>query len=241
MAHPVATVEEHPAPARTMHWLHVVSIILLTISGAYIAHPFMPGAMSFFRGTHIFFMWVLVIVLIARIIWAFVGRSAPLGSREVEPDYRHFGYQRQNRGTFWGTVKYYTFLQREAPAVYKYNTLQKGTYLFWALLVIVQAITGFALWSPFYGFFKPLIYAVGGYMTMRSIHYGIMWLFIITTLIHIYLSALHLDQLGVMFLGREPGRRSAYEPGPVGPTTGPVGPGPGPAGPGPEGAGAVRG
>lgn len=212
MAHPVATVEEHPAPARLMHWLHLVSMVMLIISGFYIADPFFPGAMGLMRGIHFTFMFLIIIVLIARIIWAFVGRSAPLGSREVEPDYRHFGYQKQNRGTFWGTVKYYLFLQREKPRVYKYNTLQKGTYLFWALLLILQAITGFALWAPLQNLFEPLTYLVGGPMWMRSIHYMIMWLFIITTLIHIYLSALHRDQVDVMFWGREPGDGRGTQP-----------------------------
>ncbi|MBE0477360.1 MAG: cytochrome b/b6 domain-containing protein [Coriobacteriia bacterium] len=204
MAHPLATREEHPAPARWMHFVHLLSIFVLAFTGFYIARPFFPGGMGAMRMTHFIFMFVLIVTAVVRVWWAFVGPgSAPLGRREKVRDYRHFGYQRENRGTFWGTVKYYLFLQPTAPQVYKYNSLQKGTYVFWLLLIAAQAVTGFAIWSPTQEWFLPLTYALGGSMYVRTWHYLIMWLFLITTAIHIYLSALHLDELKMMFTGRE--------------------------------------
>lgn len=203
MAHGIATKEEHPVVPRLLHLTHLVSIIVLTITGIYISDPFIPGLMSTMRGTHFFFMWLLIIVLIWRIVWAFVGRTAPLGSRETVPDYRHFGPQKENKGTLGGTIAYYTFFRKDAPRVYKYNGLQKGTYVFWIFLIIAQAITGLALWTPTQLVFQPLTYAVGGPLWMRTIHYLIMWVFIITTLIHIFLSTLHREQLTLMFTGRE--------------------------------------
>ena len=197
-------MEEHPATPRVLHWLHLSSIIILAITGIYIGHPFMPGVMSLMRGTHFFFMWLLIIVALIRIIWAFVGKSAPVGSREPIGDYKHFGPQKENKGTLGGTLAYYLFLRREAPVVYKYNGLQKGTYIFWLLLIIAQAITGFALWTPFQLAFQPLTYAVGGPIMMRTWHYIIMWIFLITTALHVYLSSLHRDELSVMIMGREP-------------------------------------
>lgn len=205
MAHSAATVEEHPGWARVLHLLHLVSMFVLIITGFYISDPIIPGLMGVMRGGHLFFMWVLIITAIVRFIWAFVGRSAPLGSRDTIPDYKFFGPQRENRGTLGGTIAYYTFMRREAPEVYKYNGLQKGTYIFWLFLIIAQAITGLALWSTTENVFQPLTYAVGGPIMMRTIHYIIMWLFILTTAIHIYLSTLHMDQFAVMFTGREPG------------------------------------
>lgn len=203
MAHTYATVEEHPATPRILHLVHLISMVMLIISGFYISDPFIPGLMGVMRGAHLIFMWILIITAIVRVIWAFVGRTAPLGSRETVRDFKHFGPQKENRGTLGGTIAYYTFMRKDAPQVYKYNGLQKGTYIFWLLLIIVQAITGLALWAPTQSLFLPLTYAVGGTLWMRSIHYIIMWLFIITTLIHIYLSSLHRDQLVLMFTGRE--------------------------------------
>lgn len=203
MAHGIATREEHPAVPRILHLVHLISIIVLSITGIYISDPFAPGLMGVMRGGHLIFMWILIIVAIWRVIWAFVGRTAPLGSRETVRDFKHFGPQKENRGTLLGTLGYYTFMRKEAPAVYKYNGLQKGTYVFWLFLIIAQAITGFALWGPTQFAFQPLTYAVGGPLWMRTIHYLIMWLFIITTLIHVYLSTLHREQLVLMFTGRE--------------------------------------
>lgn len=203
MAH-VTTREEHPWPAVAMHWIHLISIFVLTYTGFYIHGPFGPGSMTLMRTVHFFFMFVLIITALARIIWAFLGGSASQGSRTKIRDYKHFGYQRENRGKALETAKYYLFLRRTHPAGAKYNTLQKGTYLFWLLLIVLQAITGFALWTRTAEFFQPLTYLVGGPIAMRAIHYFIMWLFIVTTLVHIYLSIAEAPwQAPLMFFGRE--------------------------------------
>lgn len=208
MAH-LAVREEHPVPAMLMHWLHLVSIICLTITGFYIHQPFVPGLMSFMRGSHIFFMWLLIIVAIVRVIWAFVGRSSAHGSRDVVADRRHFGWQRENRGTLWPTIGYYLFLRKNPPAGGKFNPLQKATYVLWLVLIVLQALTGFMLWDTTQELLRPLTYSLGGLYYVRTIHYLIMWLFIITTLVHIYLSAMHREALGLMLWGRETGADTA--------------------------------
>lgn len=202
MAH-VAVREEHPAPAMVMHWLHLVSMIALIVSGLYIHQPFVPGLMSLMRGSHIVFMWLLIIVAIARVIWAFVGRSSSHGLRETVPDRTHFGWQRENRGTFWPTVGYYLFLRRNPPEGAKFNTLQKLTYVFWLVLIVLQALTGFMLWDATQELFRSLTYSLGGPYYVRVVHYLIMWVFIITTLVHVYLSAMHREVLSLMLWGRE--------------------------------------
>lgn len=204
MAHGVATIEEHPVVPRLLHWIHLISMFVLIITGLYISDPFFPGGMGIMRGGHLIFMWVFVIIAIYRVIWAFVGRSAPYGSREKIRDGRHFMPQKENRGTLWPTIAYYAFLRSEPPAVYKYNGLQKATYVFWLLLIVLQAITGFALWTPTAGLLQPLSYALGGPLIVRTIHYLIMWVFIATTALHVYLSSLHRDELQVMLTGNEP-------------------------------------
>lgn len=206
MAHLVATREEHPVVPRLLHWIHLTTMAVLIVTGFYISDPILPGIMGIMRGGHLFFMWVLIIVVLWRVIWAFFGKTAPLGQREGIRDIRFFGPQRENRGTLWPTIAYYTFLRRDPPEVYKYNGLQKATYVFWFFLLIAQAITGFALWTPTSIALEPLTYAVGGPIYIRTIHYLIMWLFIVTVAIHIYLSALHRDELQVMMTGSEPER-----------------------------------
>lgn len=204
MAH-VTTREEHPWPAIVMHWIHLISIVVLTYTGFYIHRPFGPGTMDLMRSLHFLFMFILILNALVRVYWAFMGRgSAAQGSRQRVRDYKHFGYERENRGQFWETVKYYTFIRRTHPVGGKYNTLQKGVYMFWLLLIVLQAITGFAIWTNTAEFFAPLTNALGGLIAMRAIHYIIMWLFIITTLVHIYLSVAEAPwQAPLMFFGRE--------------------------------------
>lgn len=206
MAH-YTTIEEHPWPARLMHWIHLISIAVLTYTGFYIHKPFGPGSMDLMRNMHFIFMFILVLTAIVRVYWAFLGAgSASQGSRTRIRDYRHFGVQRENRGKTLDTVKYYLFLRKSHPVGAKYNPLQKGTYLIWLVLIVLQAITGFALWTNTANFFLPLTYAVGGPEIMRIAHYLIMWLFLITTLVHIYLSLAEAPwQAPLMFLGRESG------------------------------------
>lgn len=203
MAH--ATVrEEHPLPAVLMHWTHLISMFVLIFTGFYIHKPFFPASMGLMRGLHFFFMFLLIFVAIIRVYWAFFGQgSASHGSRTKIRDYRHFGVQDENRGTLIPTIQYYLFLRKRPPAGGKFNGLQKGTYVAWLLLIALQAITGFAIWTPTQGFFRPMTFALGGMMAMRAYHYVLMWLFIITVAIHIYLSAVHLDQARLMFLWQE--------------------------------------
>lgn len=207
MSH-VTTREEHPAPARAMHWFHLVSIVVLIYTGFYIHKPFGPGSMDLMRMLHFVFMFVLIFTAIIRVYWAFFGRgSAGQGSRRRVADYKHFGYERANKGKFVETVKYYLFLRKMHPAGGKYNTLQKGTYLLWLFLIALQALTGFMIWTGVTaGAFLPLTDALGGLIVLRAIHYLLMWVFIITTLVHIYLSIAEAPwQAPLMFLGKESG------------------------------------
>ena len=208
--HPLATHEEHPLPASLMHWTHLLSIVVLTFTGFYIHWPFFSGAMGVMRNLHFVFAFILVAVLVIRVYWAFFGAgSAPVGSHTKVRDYKFFGPQKENRGTFWGTLRYYLFLQKEAPSVSKYNGLQKGTYVFWGFLVIAQAITGFELWSPTAPALLPLTYALGGVLMVRMYHYLIMWVFIVTTLLHVYLALMHWDEFMMMFFQHETKQQSA--------------------------------
>jgi len=199
------TREEHPLPAVVMHGVHLVSMFLLIFSGFYIHYPFFPGAMGVMRTTHFVAMSVFIITAVLRVYWAFAGRgSADPGSRRLVPDWKHFAPEAANRGELLETLKYYLFLRPGHPRSAKYNTLQKGTYVLWLLLIALQAITGFAMWQPTAGAFVPLTYALGGVTQVRVDHYLIMWLFIVTLMIHIYLAVAEgMIQLPLMFAWRE--------------------------------------
>lgn len=193
-----------------MHWVHLIAMVVLVFTGFFIHRPFFVAAMSTMRNLHFTFMFVLILTAIVRVYWAFLGGgSAAPGSRAKVRDYRFFGVQKENRGQLFQTLKYYLFLRKTHPPTAKYNPLQKATYMVWLLLIAVQALTGFALWTPTAGALQPLTYALGGVQYVREYHYLIMWLFLITVAIHVYLSlAEAIWQFPLMFWWRQTAPRT---------------------------------
>lgn len=195
----------HPLTAVALHWVHLLSMGLLLVSGWYIYSPFFAGGMGIMRYIHFISMYIVILILVARIYWAFFGASR---------DFHNFGiYQRENRGKLFPTFMYYLFLRKEHPATGKYNPMQKMTYLAWPFLIILQALTGFALYTGnIFGlsFLNAprvmgwLVDVCGGLANVRTIHYLIMWVFIVTVGVHIYLAlAEGLEEFAPMFLGTQ--------------------------------------
>jgi Ni/Fe-hydrogenase 1 B-type cytochrome subunit len=170
-------------------------MVLLVLTGLFIASPFgFPGlTMGAVLWVHFVCMYLVLIVLAARVYWAFFGKGSSLtrGSRIVGADYRNFLPQEENRGQLWETLKYYVFLRKTRPATAKFDSFEKSAYVFWMFLLVAQAYTGFAIYGPTYAWplFSTGTALVGGLGAMRNIHYLIMWVFIITTVAHVYLAA----------------------------------------------------
>ncbi len=204
-----ATREEHPLPAVMMHWVHVVAIAALIFSGFYVHYPFFADAMRTMRTVHILAAFVLIATVVVRLYWMFLGAgSAGSGSTVRVPDWRHFAPERANRGQLLRTVRYYLFLRRSHPRTAKFNTLQKATYALWLVAIVAQCLTGFAMWGPTRAALEPLTYALGGTQAVRVDHYLVMWLLIVTLMIHIYLATAEAwAQMAIMFLWRPTGAR----------------------------------
>lgn len=203
--------EAHPILFIHNHWINLLAIFFLTLSGFYIHYPFVADWMSFFRGTHFFWMFVLIINLAVRIVAAFFVKSAvQMNTREVDTDIKNWLPQKENRHQLWPVVKYYLFMKKEYPISAKYAPLQKLAYLATVVLTIAAALTGFALWDAtkdwalFYWvrdaiavWFDPDLagtgYSYGGaaLMPVRIVHYFIMWGFIVFTMIHAYLANIY--------------------------------------------------
>jgi len=207
MGHLPPTREEHPLPAVVMHAVHVVSLILLIFTGFYIRSPFFSGFMGYAETIHQVAMWTFGFTTVIRIYWAFFGAgSAPPGKRTRIRDFHWFSpIRHKGEGNFRDTLKYYLFLRKTYPVVYKFNPLQKGTYLFWTFFLIpMTLLTGLCLWAPTRSFFEPFTYWAGGLAAMRSYHYLLMWVFIVTAGIHLYLVVAEVArELPLMFAWKE--------------------------------------
>ena len=141
------------------HWINLVAMVLLIFTGFYIHYPFFWGFESMARGLHVFFGFVLFINCICRLIMAFIVKSSPTGgTRKQVTDYKTWLPQKDNLHQGPQWIKYYLFFKKDHPLSAKLGVPQKISSL------------------------------VGGIMSMRIIHYFMMFVFICFMFIHIYLA-----------------------------------------------------
>lgn len=169
----------HPLPARIFHWINVIVITLLTLSGFYIHNPDILtifGPMDRGRFIHFIMMYVFICGAIYRAGYALI-----IG------DWRELMFVPRDIKGFIPMAKYYLFFADSYELHGKYNAGQKMTYSLWPILSIVQMITGFVLYLP--GRLSYVAYLLGGEINVRMIHYGVTWVFVITVAMHVYLAA----------------------------------------------------
>ena len=209
MAHLAHYREAHPLPFVITHWINLVCMILLIITGFCIHFPFFPEFMGIARGVHIFCGFVLFINCVVRVIMAFFVKSSPTGgTRKQVTDYKTWLPQKDNRHQAVQWVKYYLFLKKDHPLGAKLGVPQKLSYLLIPILIIVMFYTGLCLWGATMNL--PICEAginlVGGAMSMRIIHFFLMFVFIIFMFIHIYLANVEgTAPTKLMFLWKEHG------------------------------------
>ena len=205
MAHLAHYDEAHPLPFRITHWINLVAMVFLIISGCIIHFPFVPGVMGIARGAHIFFGFVLTINCLVRVIMAFVVKSAPTGgTRAVVKDYKTWLPQADNRHQLGAWIKYYLFMKKDHPQSAKLGVPQKISYLLIPVLILIMFVTGLCIWGPTMGATAGLTAALGGTMAVRIIHYFMMFVFIIFVFIHVYLANIEgFAPSKLMFFGKE--------------------------------------
>lgn len=183
-----------PATPKILHAVHMVSMIILGLTGMYLRFPFFAGGRTFMRGTHYVFMIVVTVVLIWRIWYAFFSKT--------NADWREFAIGRKDLASAIGVLAYYGYFSDSKPHVAKYNVLQKMSYNLFLYMMIFQAFTGFALVRQEIIFgASPRDLLIGWWLgawvgspalalwITRMVHYVLNWLFIIMTTVHLYLAA----------------------------------------------------
>ena len=166
--------EAHPLPFVITHWVNLVAMIFLILTGFYIHYPLFGGVMSLARGLHIFFGIVLLLNCVVRMVLAFFIKSAPApGTRELVMDYKTWLPQRDNKHQLWAWISYYLFLRRDHPIAAKLGVPQKIVYLLIPLLIFFTGYTGFCLWgvTANWGFFAVGMDFLGGPMKVRILHF----------------------------------------------------------------------
>jgi Ni/Fe-hydrogenase b-type cytochrome subunit len=195
-------------PIRAMHWLAVVCIIGLVITGLYIGKPyFIAGGdtgdhfiMGWVRFVHFALAGVLVATAIVRFYWLFAGNR-------FERWTALFPIRPSDWVNMWKQVKYYLMIRpEEAPHYLGHNPMQQLSYTGLYAVAATMVVTGFALYGQanpggvFYTLFNWVGVVLGGMPVVRFIHHALTWAFLIFIPIHVYLAirADHLERTGVI-------------------------------------------
>ena len=198
---------------RILHWIRVFVITGLTITGFYIAKPFLASAGSSdkllfaeWAFWHYLFGFILIAGGLLRIYLFFFGRDSSGELRSLKDVFSLRSWVTQ--------LKSYFFVG-ELRKKGIYGPLQFMTYFAITGLVVISSLTGLVLYVHVYhqgigGFlYEPMSVIevwMGGLATVRLIHHITMWGFLIFIPIHVYLviwSAIRFKHgaLDVMFTG----------------------------------------
>jgi len=190
-------------PVRLFHWINVLAIITLTLTGFLIANP--PALQSSAEATnlhsfgivrfiHFTAAYIFFFNMILRIYWSFVGNQ-----------FAHWKafwpFSKKMWNNFIHVLKIdVLLLNEEHPDVKNisigHNSVASFSYVVLFLMALIQVFTGFSLYADTSGWWLPKLFDwvspfLGGDFMVRTIHHITMWIFIFFSLVHIYLVFYH--------------------------------------------------
>lgn len=195
---PAAKTYVYEAPVRLWHWVNALCLLVLFVTGYLIGKPLpsITGEASFhylfgyIRTTHFIAGQILAVFMLYRIVWAFLGNNQ---SRQIFLPPLWSGRWWKE---LWHEMRYYSFLSKESNVYYGHNPLSQLAMFSMCILPTLFAIlTGFALYAEgqgttswWYGAFGWVIALFGNSFVVHTVHRLSMWVIVVFSLIHIYLS-----------------------------------------------------
>jgi len=183
---------------RFNHWVRVIAITVLIITGFYIADPFIIPAVSsvpdnfmnaLWRYWHLVFGFVLIATTLFK-IYLFVFDAHSKKERISFYDFI--------KPSAWiKQIKYYLLIGTHPDNKGIYNPLQFVAYFAIFIALFVISITGLILYMHCYhdglggaifDILRPFEVMMGGLASVREIHHIVTWIFIIFIPIHIYMA-----------------------------------------------------
>lgn len=183
-------------PIRAMHWTAAICVTLLVVTGFYIGRPYFaprPGetvdffVMGTMRFLHFAAAGTLVATGIVRVYWLFAGnRYERLGAL--------FPLSRKDLVNLGGMIRRYVTMRWDlGPHFLGHNPLQQLSYTLLYLAILMQVLTGFALYGVsepdgfFYTWFgSPVSLLLGGMPIVRFIHHVLTWAILSFIPVHVY-------------------------------------------------------
>lgn len=198
-------------PVRWCHWVNVLSIVLLAITGLFIGAPFSVGSspsaytMGWIRFVHFTAAYAFTISLITRVLWSFVGNKYA-GWKEFFPCATAAGREKMIK-----MLRYYMFIDKEVPETVGHNPLATTAYTTLFILYVLMILTGFSLYAnyaPNGAMHKYLsfMYSLFSNQGLRLVHHFSMYLIFGFIINHIYSAWLmdikeHGSEISSMFSG----------------------------------------
>jgi Ni/Fe-hydrogenase 1 B-type cytochrome subunit len=178
-------------PVRWCHWINVLSIVTLAVTGFFIGTPVSFGSsasdftMGWIRFVHFTAAYAFAVSVLSRIIWSLIGNKYA-GWREFLPFLTVKGREKMNK-----MMRYYMFMDKQVPETIGHNPLATTAYLALFLLYILMILTGFSLYAqhaPGGIMHRSLgfMYAMFSSQGMRLAHHASMWLIFGFVINHIY-------------------------------------------------------
>ncbi len=190
----------HPWPLRVMHWINALAMLLLIGSGWKIYNDEVlfgwlhfpdwitiggeaQGALQW----HFFAMWVLMLNGLAYLAYGFATghfRRKFLPIRVAE---------------FVGDVRDALALRLSHTDITRYNAVQKLLYTGIILVIVVQVLSGWAIWKPVQ--LSELVPLFGGFQGARLVHFLGMAAIVGFLVIHVALALIVPRTIGAMITG----------------------------------------
>lgn len=180
---------------RTCHWLRAISIFALTLTGFYIAWPFLsqPGSsdilvQGWVRFAHHIFGFILCGVTLARLYLFFFDKQSDIERRSFKDVISPAAWIQQFKAYAW---------MGKAPHTGIYGPLQFLAYAGITVAAIFMCITGLALYANVYhqgmggalwGMAQFVTEIMGGLANVRTWHHYVTWAFIIFIVAHVYMA-----------------------------------------------------
>src|SRR5450759_729184 len=188
-------------PVRATHWVTAGCIVVLSLTGGYIADPFLiPAGGSTMMTARLIHMVAAITLLASGLVrtwWLLAGNRFSRWSA-VSPT------SRVQATELFRQAGFYMFLRREIPKVLGHNQLAAAAYLALFFLLLVETVTGFALdgligsepGATAFAWLRELL----GPQTIRLVHHLSMWAILAIALFHVYSTVLvdHLERNGLV-------------------------------------------
>lgn len=179
---------------RIFHWLRASSILVLVITGFYISWPFLVAPESsdvlvqgYIRFVHLVFGFVLTAVTLVRFYLFFFGKS-DIERRSFRDVMSLKSWITQLKSYLWSG-----HLHKSGV----YGPLQFMTYVAISFAALIICITGLVLYANVYHLGMGgimwesaawITVQMGGLAQVRIWHHYLTWVFIIFTVIHVYMA-----------------------------------------------------